>query len=178
MAKHPHNPDRPESAAVKKALASGDMEALEKALTPRQKMFCKEYIVDFNGTAAAIRAGYATQYADRQAYQLLKHQGVVKFIEHLTLSVAAKTISVDADYIMQGIVNIIQKAEGKDGDKLRDYELLARLKGLFIDKQEITGRDGGAIEVEQRRIQEESDDFVRMIKSMMKKNEKKDVIVV
>lgn len=177
-AKHPHNPERPESPAVKKALEADDMAMLEKALTPRQLMFCKEYIVDFNGTAAAIRAGYATQYADRQAHQLIKNAGVMRYIEHLTLSVAAKTISVDADYIMQGIVGIIQKAEGKDGDKLRGYELLARLKGLFIDKQEITGKDGGAIEVEQRRIQEESDDFVRMIKSMVKKNEKKDVVIV
>lgn len=178
-ARHPANPERPESQAVKRAIANNDMVALEKALTPRQKMFCKEYIVDFNGTAAAIRAGYATTYADRQAHQLLQHQGVVKFIEHLTLSVAAKTISVDADYIMQGIVAIIQKAEGKDGDKLRGYELLARLKGLFIDKQEITGKDGGAIEMEQRRVHEESDDFVRMLKSIAKKNDnKKDVIIV
>lgn len=185
-AKHPHNPERPESPAVKKALEADDMTALEKALTPRQLMFCKEYIVDFNGTAAAIRAGYATQYADRQAHQLIKNAGVMRYIEHLTLSVAAKTISVDADYIMQGIVGIIQKAEGKDGDKLRGYELLARLKGLFIDKTEISGKDGEAIQVEQRRVQEESDDFVRMIKSMVKKNDKsavadskkKDVVIV
>jgi len=29
------------------------------ALTPRQERFCEEYLVDFNGSAAAIRAGYA-----------------------------------------------------------------------------------------------------------------------
>jgi phage terminase small subunit len=177
-AKWPANPERPESPAVRKALEASDMEALEKALTPRQRAFCKEYIIDFNGTAAAIRAGYATQYADRQAHQLMRNRGVMAFIEHLTLSVAAKTISVDGDYIMQGIIAIINKAEGRDGDKLRGYELLARLKGLFIDKQEITGRDGGAIEVEQRRIDEESENFIRQLKAMTKKNEKKEVIIV
>jgi hypothetical protein len=178
MAKAKHNPERPESPAVKKALEAQDMAALELALTPRQRQFCKEYIVDFNGSAAAIRAGYATQYSDRQAHQLLKHKGVIAYIEHLTTSQAAKIMSVDADYIVQGIVNIIQRAEGKDGDKLRGYELLARLKGLFIDKQEITGKDGGAIEIEQRKIDEEADNFLNALKTMRTRADKKDVIIV
>lgn len=179
-AKHPYDPTRPESPAVKKALEADDMDALEMALTPRQRAFCKEYIVDYNGAAAAIRAGYAKDWADRQAHQLIKNQGIATLIEHLTLSAAAKITAVDADYIVQGIIGIIQKAEGRDGDKLRGYELLARLKGLFIDKQEITGRDGGAIEVEQRRIDEESDHFINMIKMMGRRNaaNKKEVIVV
>lgn len=178
MAKAKHNPERPESPAVRKALEAQDMAALELALTPRQRQFCKEYIVDFNGSAAAVRAGYATQYSDRQAHQLLKHKGVIAYTEHLMTSQAAKIMSVDADYIVQGIINIIQRDEGKDGDKLRGYELLARLKGLFIDKTEITGRDGEAIKIEQRRIDEEADSFLNALAIMRKKNEKKVVTVV
>lgn len=169
-AKHPANPERPESPAVKKALEANDMEALAKALTLRQRRFCEEYKIDFNGTAAAIRAGYATQYADRQASQLLKNKGVSTFIEHLVESQAAKIASVDADYIIQGIVAIIND-DNRAGDKLRGYELLARLKGLFIDKQEITGKDGGAIEVE-RRVEEESREFTNLLKAMVKKEKK------
>jgi hypothetical protein len=178
MAKAKHNPERPESAAVRKALEAEDMAALELALTPRQRQFCKEYVIDFNGSAAAVRAGYATQYSDRQAHQLLKHKGVIAYIENLTTSQAAKIMSVDADYIVQGIVNIIQKAEGRDGDKLRGFELLARLKGLFIDKTEITGRDGEAIQLEQRRVDEEADSFLNALASMRRKNEKKVVTIV
>jgi hypothetical protein len=179
-AKHPHDKNRPESAGVRKALEAGDMEALGDVLTYRQRRFCEEYAVDFNGAAAAVRAGYAVKFADRQAHTLLKHKGVIAYVDHLTQSQAAKIMAVDADYIVQGIVNIIAKAEGKDGDKLRGYELLARLKGLFIDKQEITGRDGGAIEVEQRRIDEESDSFLNMLKAMTKKptTDKKVITVV
>lgn len=170
-AKHPANPERPESPAVKKALASMDMEALKRALTHRQRRFCDEYSIDFNGTAAAIRAGYASQYADRQAHQLLRHRGVQAYLEFLTASKAAKIQSVDADYIVKGILEIIAKEQGKDGDKLRGYELLARIKGLFIDKQEITGKDGGAIELEQR-VAEESDNFIAVLKAMTDKKKK------
>jgi hypothetical protein len=169
MAKHPYDPERPESPGVRKALEAMDMEALGLALTPRQRRFCDEYTVDFNGAAAAVRAGYSTNYPDRQASQLLKNKGVSAYIDYLTASRAAKILSVDADYIIQGIVAIINEESNRAGDKLRGYELLAKLKGLFIDRQEITGRDGGAIEVEERRIAEEASDFTQMLKAMTKK---------
>lgn len=168
MANHPHDNERPESPAVKKALEAMDMEALGLALTPRQRRFAEEYCVDFNGAAAAIRAGYSTNYPDRQAHQLLKNKGIATYIDYLTASRASKIMSIDADYIVQGIVGIINQEENKAGDKLRGYELLARLKGLFIDKTELTGKDGGPLEVEQRRIDEEASDFNRMLKAMKK----------
>ncbi len=171
-AKYPHNPARPESPQVKKALAAMDMVALEKALTPRQRLFCKEYIVDFNGQAACVRAGYNTKNPDRIVNQLLRNQGVATFIEYLRASAQAKIMSVDPDYVIQGIVKIVQKEAAKDGDKLRGYELLARVLGMFIDKQEITGKDGGAIELEQRRVEEEEAVFLNMLNAM-KKDKKK-----
>lgn len=42
------------------------------ALTPLQQRFCDEYLIDFNGRAAAIRAGYAPKHAKSQASDLLK----------------------------------------------------------------------------------------------------------
>jgi phage terminase small subunit len=170
-AKHPANPDRPESPAVKKALAAMDMDALADALTLRQRRFCEEYRIDFNGTAAAIRAGYAPTYADRQASQLLGNKGVSTYIEYLVASKAAQIMSVNPDYVVQGIVGVLSKDNARDGDKLRGYELLARILGMFIDKQEITGQDGGAIELEQR-VQEEASDFTNMLKAMTKKGKK------
>lgn len=179
-AKHPNDPERPESASVRKALEAMDMEALGIALTHRQRRFCQEYTVDFNGAAAAVRAGYSTNYPDRQAHQLLKNKGVSAFIDHLTASKAAKIMSVNPDYVVQGIVEIVQKEMARDGDKLRGYELLARIMGMFIDRQEITGKDGGAIEVEQRQIAEETQNVINMLNAMRNKNknEKKEVHIV
>ena len=34
-------------------------------LTTKQEMFCREYIIDFNATQAAIRAGYSKKTADQ-----------------------------------------------------------------------------------------------------------------
>lgn len=166
-AKHPHNAERPESPAVKKALADMDIEALKIALSPRQRRFCDEYTVDFNGAAAAVRAGYSTRYPDRQAHLLLKNQGIATYVDYLTASKAAKIMSVDPDYVIQGITKIVGKENVRDGDALRGYELLARILGMFIDRQELTGKDGGPLEVEQRRkTEEEADAFTNMIKNI------------
>lgn len=168
-AKHPHNAERPESPAVKKALKDMDMEALKIALSPRQRRFCDEYTVDFNGAAAAVRAGYSTKYPDRQAHILLKNLGVAAYIDYLTASKAAKIMSINPDYVIQGITKIVGKENVRDGDALRGYELLARILGMFIDRQELTGKDGGAIEIEQRRIEEETASLTKMLEAMRKK---------
>jgi hypothetical protein len=76
MANHPHDTSRPMTAAIRKALEANDMEALYYAMTPRQRLFCKEYVLDFNGSAAAVRAGYSVKHPDRQAYLLMMNPGI------------------------------------------------------------------------------------------------------
>lgn len=44
----------------------------KKELTPKQKLFAREWIVDFNGTRAAIRAGYSEKTAAQTASRLMK----------------------------------------------------------------------------------------------------------
>ena len=39
-----------------------------KELTERQEVFCNEFIKDLNAVQAAIRAGYSTQHAKKNAY--------------------------------------------------------------------------------------------------------------
>jgi phage terminase small subunit len=49
---------------------------MEKELNLRQLMFCKEYIIDFNGTQAAIRAGYSKKTANEQASRMLANVNI------------------------------------------------------------------------------------------------------
>ena len=41
-------------------------------LNEKQKQFCEEYIIDLNGTQAAIRAGYSEKYAKTNSHKLLE----------------------------------------------------------------------------------------------------------
>lgn len=178
-AKYPHDASRPESAAVRRALAKQDIEALKLALTPRQRAFAHEYVVDFNGAAAVVRAGYVTKYPDRQAYTLLQHKGVAFLIDHLNLSKAAKVTAITPEYVLQRVTEIISKDTAKDGDKLRGLELLARHLGMLTDRTEITGKDGEAIQLEtKQRVEEEAQHFTNMLEQLRERNaeqQKKDI---
>lgn len=54
-----------------------------RRLSERQKKFCYEYVVDFNGAQAAMRAGYSKKTAHVQASQLLALPHVEKFLSGL-----------------------------------------------------------------------------------------------
>lgn len=163
-ARHPHNAKRPPSKAVKAALAGKDIKALVEALTVRQKRFAEEYSVDFNKAAACARAGYSRSYSDRQGHLLFKHPGIAAYIDHLTRSKESKIIAVDPDYLIGQLTDIIGNQETKNSDKIRSIELLMKHKGMFIERQEITGKDGGPIET--RETQDAADDLARSIASL------------
>lgn len=139
-ARHPHDATRPARQNVVLAIAADDIEEVIRCLSVRQRRFAEEYVIDFNGTAAAIRAGYATKWADRQSHLLRNNKGVSFYIDHLTKTKVNKIMSVDPDYVIQRVTAIIDGST-RDGDKLRGLELLARHLGMFTDKAEITTID-------------------------------------
>lgn len=54
-----------------------------RKLNDRQRLFCREYLKDFNGTQAAIRAGYSPDSAYSIAYDLLKKPEIISEIKTL-----------------------------------------------------------------------------------------------
>ncbi len=178
MANHPHNSRRPTPPGVKLAVEiyreEGDIEPLRRALSPRQLRFAEEYVIDFNATAAYIRAGYSPKAAETGACILRKHEGVLAFIDYLSMSKEAKIVSVNPDYVLAKVTEIISKVDTKDGDKLRGLELLARHLGMFVDRTEITGKDGEAIRIDQQRIEEDVMNVTDTLRAMRDKNKPKE----
>ncbi len=74
-------------------------------LTPKQKNFCDEYVLDFNATRACIRAGYSQKSAAEQGYQLLHKTSVRNYLGGL-LSVKSAKLEVDADLIISELITI------------------------------------------------------------------------
>ncbi|WP_312281894.1 terminase small subunit [Oscillibacter sp.] len=55
------------------------MEKLEKLLKDQHVLFVFEYLRDFNGTQAAIRAGYEETSAASQAWKLLRRPEIKEY---------------------------------------------------------------------------------------------------
>lgn len=77
-------------------------------LTDLEEIFVREYMVDWNGTQAAIRAGYSAKSAAQTAWFLLRKPKVQKAVEALA-SARARRLGIDADELMRiwsAVVNL------------------------------------------------------------------------
>lgn len=150
-------------------LENGDIDGAIKLLTVRQRRFAEEYLHDFNATAAVQRAGYDTKYPNRLGNQLVDHPGVKALIDKLTLERASKSV-VKPDYVIKKVMSTIERAEQQNQHSavLKGCELLARHLGMFIERQEISGPDGGAIKVE--KVREAADAFTSAIAGLIERN--------
>lgn len=59
-------------------------------LSDKIKRFCEEYVIDFNGAQAAIRAGYSRKAAKEQASLLLTKANVQTYLSELKAQSAEK----------------------------------------------------------------------------------------
>jgi len=74
-------------------------------LTPKQKAFCEEYLVDLNATAAAKRAGYAEKNARTTAQTLLVTPKVVDEINRLMKARSERT-QITADRVITEVARL------------------------------------------------------------------------
>jgi phage terminase small subunit len=155
----------------------GNPDALIDKLTIRQKRFAEEYMVDFNATEACQRAGYNTKYPNRMGHQLLETKGVMALINKLSKERASKSV-IKPDYVIKKVVRTIEQAETENNHSavLKGCELLARHLGMFIERTELSGPEGGPIQYE--RVKEAADAFTRSISSLIEREGTGDVPII
>lgn len=75
-------------------------------LRPKQRRFVEEYLIDRNGTQAAIRAGYAKNSANEQASQLLAKLNIREAVDEATEEIS-KSTKIDAEFIRTRLAEMI-----------------------------------------------------------------------
>lgn len=110
-------------------------------LTPKQRRFIDEYLIDLNATQAAIRAGYSQKTADRIGPELLGKTCVQAAIQG-AMSKRQKRTGITQDKVLEEIGKVAfhdagdcSESELKYSNKLRALELLGKHLGMF-DKPE------------------------------------------
>lgn len=133
------------------------MAALEKK---RYERFCQEYVVDYNGTKAAIRAGYKDESARKQASRLLTNADILSRVRELQ-SEQVERLAVSQDYVVLQLmetyrrcleVTPVLKFDPDTGQMeetgryqfdskgaLRALELLGKHLGMYNDKLQVSG---------------------------------------
>lgn len=127
------------------------------SLTAKQEAFCKEYLVDLNGTQAAIRAGYSEKTARQIADAMLSKVYIKARVQDL-MDARSKRVERTADDVLRDLQSVLtdamQKVPDRDGNiaminhsaALKALELEGKHRKMFSDKVELTGADGGPIQ--------------------------------
>lgn len=102
----------------------------ESGLSDRHEEFCREYLADFNGTRAAIQAGFAKKAAAQQASRLLTNAKITEYLK-LLQSPTIKQFEVTQERIMAEVAslafsNIMDFVEVKDGQAWIDLSKCSR----------------------------------------------------
>ncbi|WP_312061748.1 terminase small subunit [Pantoea septica] len=75
------------------------------ALTDKQEMFCREYLIDLNATQAAVRAGYSEKTARASGCENLTKPDIQNRIAELKAE-RNEQINVDAYYVLKRLIEI------------------------------------------------------------------------
>lgn len=112
----------------------------EPRFTAKQQRFIEEYVVDFCGTKAAIRAGYAEDYAQQQASQMLQKPNIKAEIEKLKEELAIKAL-ISREMVIQGLVDEARYlGEGSSHSaRVSSWAHLGKYLNMFTENVQIKG---------------------------------------
>lgn len=79
-----------------------------KKLTDRQERFCREYIIDYNATDAAIRAGYSKKTAYSIGSENLKKPELLARVRELQTE-QAERLCINADWVVMQLVEVYNR---------------------------------------------------------------------
>lgn len=163
--------------SIQAALDAGNIQEVVNNLTVKQRRFVEEYLVDFDGAAAVLRAGYDTRHPRSQASELLRNPAIKAAIDFITVE-RADEHTLKPDYVINKIRRTIEKADSDNNHSavLRGCELLARHLGMFIERTEISGPNGDAIKLQQ--VQEAADAFTSAIAGLVERGRQEGSFIV
>lgn len=96
------------------------------ALTDKQEMFCREYLIDLNATQAAIRAGYSAKTANRTASENLSKPDIQSRIAELKAQ-RNYLVGINAIYVLNRLVEIDPKRGRRTARRGSQFEVVKRL---------------------------------------------------
>ena len=119
-------------------------------LTEKQKRFCDEYLIDLNGTQAAIRSGYSKKTAKEISSQNLTKLNIIKYLNKKREKLQKK-VEINHEWVLNNFKDIHEKCMAdlpvtdKDGEILyhrfdssganKSNEMIGKHLGFFNEDE-------------------------------------------
>jgi phage terminase small subunit len=160
--------DEPDGRAKPGRLRSNDghRSSVGRGLNLKQRRFVEEYLVDLNGTQAAIRAGYSKHTAQVIASENLSKPMIAAAIAKRHQALSERT-EITQEAVLKELAKIgfaeIPSDDIRVSDKLNALVSIGRHLGMFPSKVEVTGRNGGPVSLLSVNVSEADLEHVRQL---------------
>ena len=120
------------------------------ALTDKQEMFCREYLIDLNATQAAIRAGYSAKTANRTASENMSKPDIQLRIAELKAQ-RNDLVGINAEYVLNRLIEIDQMdvldilLQNGELKPIKDWPKVWRTTLSGMDVVEMASADSAAL---------------------------------
>lgn len=115
-------------------------EAELPVLAAKRDLFIQEYVIDHNGTQAAIRAGYSPKSAHSKAYKLL-HDPEVRAAIAQREGRLADELGITKQWVLEKMREVVDTAMNGEPPNLtaanKALENLAKHRGMLTEKHEV-----------------------------------------
>ena len=102
---------------------------MDMKLTAKQELFCKEYTIDRNASAAAIRAGYAKASAKEIGCENLTKPHIAERIKALDKPMAKK-VEITREKVLKMILTMAEDGE-QEGNRIKAMDMLGKVVGIY-----------------------------------------------
>lgn len=123
-------------------------------LSKKHRLFVDEYLVDLSAVNAAKRAGFSPRTARQAGYNLLQMPLIRQAVD-AALAARAKKTGFTAEMVLSelALIGFIPLEQCRRGgvnvsDKRAALVDIGKHIGMFVDRHEVTGKDGQPIEVD------------------------------
>ena len=117
--------------------------AAQAMTTAKQQRFIDEYLIDFNATQAAIRAGYSSDTAKQQGSRMLTNVDVRAAIDDAIRERSSRAL-VSQDAVLLGLLE--EARHTGDGSshsaRVSAWAHIGKHLGMFVDRVHATGQRG------------------------------------
>jgi len=113
----------------------------DKKLTEQQKVFCHEYILNWNKADAARKAGYSENSAKEQGYRLLTYAHIQDYLKEIQDDLQ-KIACISRLQVLLKLQEIMEDSNYEDvtvKDKIKAIEVINKMLGYNeAEKKDVT----------------------------------------